>query len=609
MCALKPDVSFYTPFESAAMLTVLHRLILPTEGLEQCDAMYARPALPERVAGVDSQAFRLKAGQAFTFDTFYNAFSVKKWKQAGGVSRLLLSLHIHGQGKVTLFHRSNAGVVTSLWSKEIEGEIRCTEEISAWPALSEGLLYFSVTAQAECTVETAYFATSSSMVQVPQLGVVITHFNRQQYVRNSIQRVQKALLQDPVYQDVIHFIVIDNSANLDPAEVPGAKVIKNHNYGGSGGFARGLLYLHEQGTFTHCLFMDDDISCEVEAIRRCYAMLAYSVDKHIGLAGTLLDDQKPWSVQEKGAEFSGGVFRPLHEGADVRPVENLLKLEQDVGKPVYGGWWFFAFRLDAVSAYPFPFFVRGDDALFGLMNRFNIVTVNGIACFSEHFLSKESAFTRYLGMRASLAIYLMVGQGRTLPALKMMGLAFLWCALSCRYQSAQAILLAFEDVNKGPNFWRQNLDFMPLAKRIQKEALQHKEPAYFQSMPFHYEGKSETRIRKYIRLISLNGHLLPQWCLRKTPTYVGEYTRGLLGLTFSYQHIVYRKYESLDIFEAQLNRSQFFSLLGAFVKTSFAFILRSSVVRRSYRKNLPILTSKAFWQNIYRNQPKSDSGY
>ncbi|WP_193562041.1 glycosyltransferase [Acetobacter sp. DmW_136] len=582
------------------MLTVLHRLILPTEGLEQCDAMYARPALPERVADTSSSAFRLKMGQAFTFDTFYNAFSVKKWKQAGGVSRLLLSLHIRGQGEVTLFHRSKADVVTPLWSKEIEGEIRCAEEISAWPTLSEGLLYCSVTAQSECTVEAVYFATSSPMVQAPQLGVVITHFNRQQYVRNSIQRVQKALLQDPAYQDVIHFIVIDNSANLDPAEVPGAKVIKNHNYGGSGGFARGLLYLHEQGTFTHCLFMDDDISCEVEAIRRCYAMLAYSVDRRIGLAGTLLDDQKPWSVQEKGAEFSAGVFRPLHKGEDVRPIENLLNLEQDTGKPVYGGWWFFAFRLDAVSAYPFPFFVRGDDALFGLMNRFNIVTVNGIACFSEHFLSKESAFTRYLGMRASLAIYLMVGQGRALPAVKMMGLAFLWCALSCRYQSAQAILLAFQDVSQGADFWRQNLDFMPLAKRIQKEAVQCKEPAYFQSHPFHYEGQLETKLRRCVRLMSLNGHLLPGWALYKKPVYVGEYTSGLLGLTFRHQRIVYRKYESSDIFEVELNRFRLLALTWAFFKTSIIFILKTPFLRKSYRSKLSTLCSRNFWISVYK---------
>ncbi|MGX7345034.1 glycosyltransferase family 2 protein [Acetobacter pasteurianus] len=582
------------------MLTVLHRLILPTEGLEQCDAMYARPMLPERVVNISSQAFRLKAGQAFTFDTFYNAFSVKKWKQAGGVSCLSLSVHIRGQGEVTLFHRSQVGLVTPLWSKEIEGEIRSAEEIPTWPALSEGLLYFSIIAKVECTVEAAYFATSSPMVQVPQLGVVITHFNRQQYVRNSIQRVQKALLQDPAYQNVIHFIVIDNSANLDLAEVLGARVIKNHNYGGSGGFARGLLYLHEQDAFTHCLFMDDDISCEVEAIRRCYAMLAYSVDKRIGLAGTLLDDQKPWSVQEKGAEFSGGVFRPLHEGTDVRPVENLLNLEQDVGKPIYGGWWFFAFRLDAVSAYPFPFFVRGDDALFGLMNHFNIVTVNGIACFSEHFLNKESAFTRYLGMRASLAIYLMVGQGRTLPALKMMGLAFLWCALSCRYKSAHAILLAFQDVCKGPNFWRQNLDFMPLAKRIQKEITQHMDTAYFQSKPFLYEGRPETRLRKYIRLISLNGHLLPKWFLCKTPVYVGEYTRGLLGLTFGHQHIVYRKYESLDIFQAELNRCQFIILVWAFFKTSIAFIFKINALKNSYKKKISVLCSRDFWEDVYR---------
>ena len=27
----------------------------------------------------------------------------------------------------------------------------------------------------------------------------------------------------------------------------------------------------------------------------------------------------------------------------------------------YGGWWFFAFPLEATAAYPYPYFVRGDD--------------------------------------------------------------------------------------------------------------------------------------------------------------------------------------------------------------------------------------------------------
>nr|MDJ0822442.1 hypothetical protein [Paracoccaceae bacterium] len=27
----------------------------------------------------------------------------------------------------------------------------------------------------------------------------------------------------------------------------------------------------------------------------------------------------------------------------------------------YGGWWYFAFAVDAVQHMPFPFFVRGDD--------------------------------------------------------------------------------------------------------------------------------------------------------------------------------------------------------------------------------------------------------
>lgn len=100
--------------------------------------------------------------------------------------------------------------------------------------------------------------------------------------------------------------------------------------------------------------------------------------------------------------------------------------------------------------------------------------------------------------------------------------------------------------------------------------------------------------------MSLNGHLLPKWFLCKTPVYVGEYTRGLLGLTFRHQHIVYRKYESLDIFQVELNKHQFIILAWAFFKTSIAFIFKINTLKNSYKKKISVLCSRDFWEDVYR---------
>lgn len=51
-----------------------------------------------------------------------------------------------------------------------------------------------------------------------KLGVVITHFNRKQYVVPAIQRIESQLLNDPQYEGKIDLVVVDNSKNITQEE-------------------------------------------------------------------------------------------------------------------------------------------------------------------------------------------------------------------------------------------------------------------------------------------------------------------------------------------------------------------------------------------------------
>ena len=91
---------------------------------------------------------------------------------------------------------------------------------------------------------------------------------------------------DSYFKNKVSLNVVDNSQNLP--EIDGVNIIPNENLGGSGGFTRGLMHLKENGSYTHCLFMDDDASCEVEGIKRTISFLEHALDHKTALAGAML---------------------------------------------------------------------------------------------------------------------------------------------------------------------------------------------------------------------------------------------------------------------------------------------------------------------------------
>jgi hypothetical protein len=549
---------------------------------------------------------KLNRGSTFSTDTFYNGFSIEPWKSTTNIKSLCVCVEGKGRFKVRVgLH--NIGMA-SKWLIEQECHFNDIDkvdiDIKDWRSLPEGLLFFSVEALDDCEILGGGWFTNDEPVIKPKLGVVVTHFNRQEYVLPAIKRIQNELLSDREFKNNIELIVVDNSKNLDTEEFKNnVRVIPNENLGGSGGFTRGLMYL-EDHQFTHCLFMDDDASCEIESIRRTYILLSYAIDQKTAIAGSLLRELEPYRLFEKGAMFDG-LCRPLKSGLDMRRINDLLLAEVEDKKPSYGGWWFFAFNISEIKYYPFPFFVRGDDIMFGMLNNFNIKTMNGISCWGEDFGLKSGPLPIYLDVRNHL-LQKLTHLNSSYTSISSLYFKFLLTSLfSYNYATARAVNKAFSDFLIGPSFWLANIDTSKIRADIASFSSSEKMlPISRADYAPVYASPEEKLGRKLIRLLLLNGHLLPSFLLNDAVVYQHKSFRGRFREIFGFKHVLY-EYEPLPLgYIATHDKSKFFKEFFVAIKNLFKFFIRSKTLKKQYQNALPEMTSRDFWEKVYDQRNK-----
>ncbi len=590
-------------------MRTLQRLVLPNLALRADDAMYLRHdarVWVERAAGV----VRFQDGGSVSTDTFFNGLTVGTWKRHCRVGALALQIRGRGSFLLTLgLHRRGQA---SVWLAEHRLALDDHDgggppiDITAWADIDDGMLFYELRAIGPGELRGAAFVTTAVAPNRVRLGLVITHFNRQAQVLPAIRRIRESLLDDPELADRLTLTVVDNSRNLTLAAHPRIDLIANRNLGGTGGFVRGLLSLIDSGTHSHALFMDDDASCEAASIARTLALLDYAVDPRLAIAGGLLREMAPWQLLEKGARFDGQVI-PLNAGLDMRKVPDLLEAERNLERPDYGAWWFFAFPIVEVRQFPFPFFVRGDDIFFGLGNRFEIVTQNGIACLGEDFSSKHGPMTAYLDARYHLVHALLNPSGAAGGIYWVGSRLFVKALTGYLYSSARAVTLAMRHTLEGPGFFRDNLDMQAVRSEIASwqpaEKLLPLDLAKLAPRPSR--NRRETFPRRLLRALTLQGFLLPGWLLRDRITVLPKAFHGKASSTFRYRRVLYEHAPSGTGFIAEFDRPRFFAELRDFLAAWTALFRRLRPLQRAYAAGVEDMASQAFWRGVYPAAPSA----
>jgi galactofuranosylgalactofuranosylrhamnosyl-N-acetylglucosaminyl-diphospho-decaprenol beta-1,5/1,6-galactofuranosyltransferase len=428
--------------------------------------LYFRALSHARRPSLQNGRLSIPPGQLISFDSYFGAFFEQPWHAHTKLKSLLLTLDIRGHCSVRVARRGRHGADVTLFERELAGSLSPVE--FSLPAAPEGLnaptrLYFEVrTRLRSAALLSATWSTLESTPTPVGLVPVFCTFNREKQLAG----VLASVAQDPAACAALAQVVVVNQgkpglidhqamASLPNHFLEKLTVIEQPNYGGAGGFTRGIMAAQGMAGATHVVLMDDDVEAEPESLSRMAAFFSLA-KPNLALGGHMLDLLQPTRLYEAGAQigYKKWYLEPqrMHLNlADHRELDHLLE-----ARPIhYNGWWMFAVPLKIVDqvGLPLPCFIRGDDVEYGRrLHDQGIYTVSlpGVAIWHEPFYVKLGSWQLYYEMRNLLITAAMHFPRRPLPLAVLLLKRMLIYLLTYRYYSAALILKAVEDYLQGP---------------------------------------------------------------------------------------------------------------------------------------------------------------
>lgn len=586
-------------------MITLQNFIFPEATICTEHDLYFRP-VGEFGFSQNAREVWLDQGSLLTLNTYFNMLNLSKWARACTLDGLFVEVTGAGRVEVRIFQAipDQSWEILYCEMATLGPDTPHLADLSHYAERSlRGLIYVEIKALDKdgATVTGGRFTTNAQPETLPRLAVSITTFKREKEVRTTVQRLE-GFLDRFEFGDHVQVQVVDNGQSAGIAASDRVTPILNQNYGGAGGFARGLLEAEKSGC-SHCLFMDDDAAFHMENIARAYVFLALAKDRHNAIAGAMINNTHKWAMWENGAWFDGSCH-PMFCGTDLRNRDAVITMEFDSARlnppTLYGGWWFFAFAIDAVEHHPFPFFVRGDDISFSLMNDFNIYTLNGVVSFQDDFSEKESAQTLYLDLRNHLIHHLVSDDlERSALGTGKIALRFIMRSLlRFHYESAEAQLLSWQDVMRGPQFFDENIDMAErratIKAMMQTEVWQDIDTEKLKERR-RLTRRSPAR-RRRLGVYTLNGHLVPfsGWLWDRITLGIGE--RGIVHPAFGAARITYLNTARDKGYTVTQSKRKFLSICWQMSLTLWRFLRQYDELKAAYRGGYEELTTRGYWE-------------
>lgn len=549
----------------------------------------------------------LKAQKKIQFDTYFNAFSIDKWRNYTTVETIHFYVTLKGRFRVKLLNLDRCSDSPVLVNQKIVEHQTLQEDcvfsdvrIQAY----QGILYLELEALDDrCLFDSGWIgATVSEPQRVPKIAIVICTYRREAYVERNVRALQTALLDT----DSFEVFIVDNGRTLKDFDHPSIHLIPNKNAGGSGGYTRGAIeVLTRNDEFTHIVFMDDDVIVDPEVFKRVYSFQRFINNEKLCLGGSMLNLDTRYIQHENGAIWDNGTIR-LKPDLDLREVENVL-LNEEEEYINYSGWWFFCFPMTVIDRdhLPYPFFIKMDDMELPLRLNYQITMLNSVCVWHEPLENKYSPLINYYLRRNEIILQALTSEeyGR-LQAAKQSFKFIVREAFCYRYRNANLILKAVSDFLRGPTYIKSidpeqnNVEVSRLGeKTIKNSKLQFIQTKYQESIE-----ESETALHRWFRLLSLNGHLLPSFLFYSDRTLKNKGYR-IAPIhhyrpvnAFRAKTVLYYQSTTREGFTVQFSRVEFFRIFWNAIALSWKLLIKFPQLKQQYREMLPEMTTLEFWK-------------
>ncbi len=583
---------------------LLQRLTLPR-------AETTEPLLYVRTEGdvtFANDAAQLRTGAELSFDTSFGVFAAGRWKRLSIVDSLQVTVNAVGSGRIELVGVTSrvAGLLMHeeiVVSAGISPSGKTTLDVPDFIKSPIGSYFVRISAeQSDVVVSGGQWTTKTQAPREVRLSLSITTFNRQDYVKPTVAKVLHLVESLDSLRNNMRILVVDNARNIKFDTAPNAPitVVPNPNLGGAGGFARGIIYLRDEGWSTHVLLMDDDITLEPEALVRTFALFAFARDAKLCIHGAMLSEEQAWMQFEAGSKYRWRSLYPLRAiGREDDLRERKLAL-RDVGekKFAYTAWWYTAFPISITRDNPLPVFVRGDDVAFGLMHTGeHSVTMNGVIVWHADFGLKNNPSSLYYEKRNFAIIDTLVFDNHHWWHLARRFIALCFRNLfSMRYASVEYMIRGVRAYLAGPQALMAT-DHSALHDELRKVTEEKPGPL----SPELAAVSITTPRPKLIRLIGfalalplVGGYVLPK-VLRRDTLRTAPIDSRAVGLATRYNRILYRHDRLPEGFLVERDAKRFFSLLRevAVVTKDIAFNYKR--LKGEYKAAYPTLVSDESW--------------
>ena len=537
-----------------------------------------------------------------SYDTYFGVFHAARWRRKTSVGELHVAVEVDGTAEVEVV------AVKRMTEKVVE-----TARASSAGTVSIRLVDLSdtnvdsyyVRVRGAHLVRGGWYAANAPLRDV-RLNACITTFNRQPYVTANVERLRRLGREVPSLADAFRVTIVDNGRNLELPAGDGVsvRVVPNPNLGGAGGFARGLMHARHDGWTTHVLFMDDDITMEVESVVRAIALFRYATDPRLCVHGAMISEEIPWMQFEAGSHYAWRYTYPLRAVGredDLRDRITVLADEPE-SQFEYTAWWFTAFPIAVGKDNPLPVFVRGDDVAFGLMHTGeHTITMKGVAVWHADFALKNGPMTLYYETRNMLLIETLVYDKHRWYHTAYRTLSFGFRNLfSLRYASLEYMLKGLDHYLEGPDFWR-NVDHSAMHDEVRTCPEEKAAPLPPDLAALQVPGgiPKPIRLLGFIAAVPLvGGYILPKWMLRRRTTVAPINSRAV-GLATRSTKLLHRHPRLDEGYVLERDAARFWTDMRALRSSLMRLRREYPRLKREYREYYPEMVSDESWCRLF----------
>jgi galactofuranosylgalactofuranosylrhamnosyl-N-acetylglucosaminyl-diphospho-decaprenol beta-1,5/1,6-galactofuranosyltransferase len=562
---------------------------------------------------IEETRLLLARNAAVSFDTYFGAFFERSWRDPTSLASLVLDLYASGSFALRILRRTAHGEEVLLHEALLSGfKGRLSVPLPA-PLISAsgGRLFAEITAlRGGCRVTALEWRTPDTPIPAPVgLVPVFCTFGRERQLGALLASLAAA---PDCWRDLPSIVIVNQGkpglaahpalAGLPLAFHARLNVIDQSNFGGAGGFTRGLLAAKDIPGATHALLMDDDVVMEPEALRRAQAFFTIARPRHV-LGGHMLDMLRPTYLYEAGARVDMRKWYLERVRADL-PLSNPSSLDA-LSRPEpmhYNGWWFFGLPLGLLDevGLPLPCFIRGDDVEYGLRLHgmgVPIVGMPGAAVWHEPFYVKLNGWQLYYETRNMLiaaAVHFPKSSQRLTVLLFKRLLIYL---LTYRYYSAALVLQAIRDYLQGPSLLAAQPQALHASLNRHQAEFPPEDISCNQVVPCgHLSADPKTSAEASLQLAAA---LVRNWVQpsEPIPPPLRIEERSLAWFRVArLNHIVIDAPWDLRFTVFRRSRPAFRRLLAQGAQLLFRVARRGDAVAEAWRQAQPELTGPGFWR-------------